>query len=82
MFDYQLCILVDSIVQRAKGAQILGFPLSLANSVDCRLPFRKFRSSITRTFFIRVRTSVGKMGSKTRAGPGILKLKTGFSVIT
>lgn len=56
MFDYQLCILVDSIVQRAKGAQILGFPLSLANRVDCRLPFRKFRSSITRTFVIRVRT--------------------------
>ena len=26
--------------------------------------------------------SVGKMGSKTRAGPGILKLKTGFSDIT
>ena len=26
--------------------------------------------------------SVGKMGSETRAGPGSLKLKTGFSDIT
>ena len=31
---------------------------------------------------ILVRMSVGKMGSKTRAGPGILKLKTGFSDTT
>ena len=31
---------------------------------------------------ILVRMSVGKMGSKTWAGPGILKLKTGFSDTT
>ena len=38
-----------------------------------------FQSSIKKT---QILSSVGKMGSKTRAGPGILKLKTGFSDIT
>ena len=31
---------------------------------------------------VQCKWSVGKMGSKTRAGPGILRLKTGFSDIT
>ena len=50
--------------------------------VDARLlanvAFVNFRFK-SDTYF---RLSVGKMGSKTRAGPGILKLKTGFSDIT
>ena len=33
-------------------------------------------------YLIHSSESVGKMGSKTRAGPGILKLKTGYSDIT